>query len=191
MKSLTFILPILAALLFHLDMRAQSIAVKTDLLTGVLTSPNIGAEVKLSERFSLEAGFHYNPFPAGEDKRWKHWFVQPELRYWMCQPFGGHFFGVHLMYGEYNVGNMKLPLGLFKGVRSQRYEGDFLGAGLSYGYHFILSPRWSIETSLGVGFLRTKYERYRCFHCGEQTGGGSKNFIAPTKAAVSLVYIIR
>lgn len=172
-------------------MKAQSIAVKTDLLTGVLTSPNIGAEVKLSDRFSLEAGFHYNPFPAGEEKRWKHWFVQPELRYWMCQPFGGHFFGVHLMYGEYNVGNMKLPLGLFKGVRNQRYEGDFMGAGLSYGYHFILSPRWSIETSIGVGFLRTKYERYRCFHCGEQTGGGSKNFIAPTKAAISLVYIIR
>lgn len=191
MKSLTFILPILAAFLFNMNMEAQSIAVKTDLLTGVLTSPNIGAEVKLSKRFSLEAGFHYNPFPAGEDKRWKHWFVQPELRYWLCQPFGGHFFGVHLMYGEYNVGNMKLPLGLFKGVRNQRYEGDFMGAGLSYGYHFILSPRWSIETSLGVGFLRTNYERYRCFHCGEQTGGGSKNFIAPTKAAVSLVYIIR
>lgn len=191
MKSLTFILPFVIALSCAASLGAQSIAVKTDLLTGVLTSPNIGAEVKLSERFSLEAGFHYNPFPAGKDKRWKHWFVQPELRYWMCQPFGGHFFGVHLMYGEYNVGNMKLPLGLFKGVRSQRYEGDFLGAGLSYGYHFILSPRWSIETSLGVGFLRTKYERYRCFHCGEQTGGGSKNFIAPTKAAVSLVYIIR
>lgn len=191
MKSLTFILPFVIALSCAASLGAQSIAVKTDLLTGVLTSPNIGAEVKLSERFSLEAGFHYNPFPAGKDKRWKHWFVQPELRYWMCQPFGGHFFGVHLMYGEYNVGNMKLPLGLFKGVRSQRYEGDFLGAGLSYGYHFILSPRWSIETSLGVGFLRTKYERYRCFHCGEQTGSGTRNFIAPTKAAVSLVYIIR
>lgn len=169
----------------------QNIAVKSDLLTGMLSSPNLGVEVRLSERFTLETGFHYNPFPAGENRRWKHWFVQPELRYWMCQPYGGHFFGVNLMYGVYNAGKMKLPLGLFKGVRSDRYEGNFIGAGFSYGYHFILSPLWGLETSLGIGFLHTAYERYRCLHCGEKTGSGRKSFIAPTKAAVSLVYMIK
>ena len=40
-----------------------------------------------------EAGVRYNPFRQEGDRRWKHWFVQPELRYWMCQPYGGHFFG--------------------------------------------------------------------------------------------------
>lgn len=120
---------------------AQTVAVKSDLLTGgMLASPNLGVELKLSERFTLEAGVHYNPFPAGGDKRWKHWFVQPELRYWMCQPYGGHFFGAGLMYGVYNVAKARLPFGLFKGVRSERYEGDFTGVGISYGYHFILSP---------------------------------------------------
>lgn len=104
----------------------QNIAVKSDLLTGMLSSPNLGVEVRLSERFTLETGFHYNPFPAGENKRWKHWFVQSELRYWMCQPYGGHFFGVNLTYGVYNAGKMKLPLGLFKGVRSDRYEGNVM-----------------------------------------------------------------
>ena len=190
MKRNTFILFLLLLLFRLADLHSQTLAVKSDLLTGALSSPNLSVEVKLSDRFTLEAGFHYNPFPAGGDKRWKHWFVQPELRYWMCQPFGGHFFGAHLMYGVYNAGDMKLPLGLFKGVRSSRYEGDFLGLGVSYGYHFILSPRWSIETSLGVGFLHIGYERYRCLHCGEQTGGWYKNFIAPTRAAVSLVYLI-
>ena len=190
MKRNTFILFLLLLLFRLADLHSQTLAVKSDLLTVALSSPNLSVEVKLSDRFTLEAGFHYNPFPAGGDKRWKHWFVQPELRYWMCQPFGGHFFGAHLMYGVYNAGDMKLPLGLFKGVRSSRYEGDFLGLGVSYGYHFILSPRWSIETSLGVGFLHIGYERYRCLHCGEQTGGGYKNFIAPTRAAVSLVYLI-
>ena len=190
MKRNTFILFLLLLLFRLADLHSQTLAVKNDLLTGALSSPNLSVEVKLSDRFTLEAGFHYNPFPAGGDKRWKHWFVQPELRYWMCQPFGGHFFGAHLMYGVYNAGDMKLPLGLFKGVRSSRYEGAFLGLGVSYGYHFILSPRWSIETSLGVGFLHIGYERYRCLHCGEQTGGGYKNFIAPTRAAVSLVYLI-
>ena len=190
MKRNTFILFLIMLLFCLADLHSQILAVKSDLLTGALSSPNFGVEVKLSNRLTLEAGFHYNPFPAGGDKRWKHWFVQPELRYWMCQPCGGHFFGAHLLYGVYNVGGMKLPLGLFKGVRSSRYEGDFMGLGVSYGYHFILAPRWSIETSVGVGFLHTGYERYRCLHCGEQTGGEHKNFIAPTRVAVSLVYLI-
>ena len=73
---------------------AQTVAVKSDLLTGgMLASPNLGVELKLSERFTLEAGVHYNPFPAGGDRRWKHWFVQPELRYWMCPPPGGILWG--------------------------------------------------------------------------------------------------
>lgn len=171
---------------------AQTVAVKSDLLTGgMLASPNLGVELKLSERFTLETGVHYNPFPAGGDKRWKHWFVQPELRYWMCQPYGGHFFGANLMYGVYNVAKARLPFGLFKGVRSERYEGDFTGVGISYGYHFILSPRWGLETSIGVGFLHTRYERYHCVHCGEKTRSGNRNFIAPTKASISLVYMIQ
>ena len=49
---------------------AQTVAVKSDLLTGgMLASPNLGVELKLSERFTLEAGVHYNPFPAGGDRR--------------------------------------------------------------------------------------------------------------------------
>ena len=164
---------------------------KTDLLTGLLTSLNMGMEFRLSNRFSLETTAHYSPFIANDNKRWKHWFVQPELRYWMCQPFGGHFVGVHLMYGVYNVGNVKLPFGLFQGIRALRYEGDFMALGLSYGYHYILSPRWSIEASAGVGFLHTGYDSYRCLRCGEKTGSENRNYVVPTKAAISLVYILR
>ena len=148
-------------------------------------------ELKLWERSRLEAGFNYNHFPAGEDRRGKHGFVQPELRDWMRQPYGGHFFGANLMYGVYNVAKARLPFGLFKGIRSERYEGDFTGVGISYGYHFILSPRWGLETSIGIGFLHTGYERYRCSHCGERTGSGNRNLVAPTKAAISIVYMIK
>ena len=97
---------------------AQTVAVKSDLLTGgMLASPNLGVELKLSERFTLEAGVYYNPFPAGGDKRWKHWFVQPELRYWMCQPYGGHFFGTGLMYGVYNYNPQNEMFRLFETKR--------------------------------------------------------------------------
>ena len=186
-------LKILAFFLFALSMAAysQRIAVKGDVLSGLLTSPNLGVEVALPPRFSAELSMHYNGFSLRGDKRWKHWFVQPEFRYWLCQPLGGHFLGVHAIYGWYNVGGVKLPFGLLPQIEHERYEGSLTGAGLSYGYHFILSPRWGVETSIGVGMVHTRYERFRCFHCGEQTGNGSKNYVGPTKVAVSLIYLIK
>lgn len=171
--------------------RCQVIGVKSDVLSGLLTSPNVGVEVAFSARYSGELSVHYNGFNLSGDKRWKHWFVQPELRYWMCQPFGGHFLGVHALYGWYNVAGVKLPFGLLPKIREERYEGSFVGGGLTYGYHFILSPHWGIETTIGVGYVRTNYERFRCFHCGEQTGSGSRNYVGPTKVGVSLIYLIR
>lgn len=176
---------------YSLTLSAQVVGVKSDVLSGLLTSPNLGVEVALSERYSVELSAHYNGFNLSGDKRWKHWFVQPELRFWMCQPFGGHFFGVHALYGWYNVAGVKLPFGLLPEIADERYEGSFLGAGLTYGYHFILSPRWGLETSVGVGFVRTNYESFRCFHCGEQTGSGNRNYVGPTKVAVSLIYLIK
>lgn len=193
MKKINYIIisALFAILPYTNRLKAQTIAVKSDLLTGALSSPNLSAEVKLSERFTLEAGLHYNPFSIGKDKYLKHWFVQPELRYWMYQPYKRSFLGINLMYGVYNISKIKLPFGIFKGMRSSRYEGDFVGIGISYGYHFILSSHWRVETSIGMGFLHTGYERYYCSSCGEKTGAGNRNFIAPTKAAISLVYIIK
>ena len=69
MKRNTFILSLIMLLFCLADLHSQILAVKSDLLTGALSSPNFGVVVKLSNRLTLEAGFHYNPFPAGGDKR--------------------------------------------------------------------------------------------------------------------------
>lgn len=186
--------PLLVALLLFfcsLSVCSQVVGVKSDVLSDLLTSPNLGVEVALSNRYSVDISAHYNGIELSSDKRWKHWFLQPEFRYWMCQPFGGHFLGVHALYGWYNVAGVKLPFGLLPEIEHERYEGPLFGAGLSYGYHFILSPRWGVETSIGVGMVHTRYERFRCFHCGEQTGSGNKNYVGPTKVAVSLIYLIK
>lgn len=68
MKRNTFILSLIMLLFCLADLHSQILAVKSDLLTGALSSPNFGVEVKLSNRLTLEAGFHYNPFPAGGDQ---------------------------------------------------------------------------------------------------------------------------
>ena len=74
MKKINYIIisALFAILPYTSRLKAQTIAVKSDLLTGALSSPNLSAEVKLSERFTLEAGLHYNPFSIGKDKYLKH-----------------------------------------------------------------------------------------------------------------------
>lgn len=173
-----------------LPLHAQVFALKSNLAADAVASPNLGTELKLGRRLSLDIAAHYNPFSNGMHRS-KHWLVQPELRFWQCQPFSGHFWGMHILAGEYNIGNMVLPLGLYRGTRSWRYEGRVMGAGLSYGYQWIISPRWGIETEIGAGWVRASYTRYRCAHCGEQTGSGYKYYLGPTKVAVSLVYLLK
>lgn len=170
---------------------AQTVAVKSDLLTGgMLASPNLGVELKLSERFTLEAGVYYNPFPAGGDKRWKHWFVQPELRYWMCQ------LRRTFLRDRPDVRRVQRSQGkaAFRAVQRgtfRKIRGRLYGSGNIIRLSLHPLPRWGLETSIGVGFLHTRYERYRCAHCGEKTGSGNRNFIAPTKASISLVYMMQ
>ncbi len=98
----------------------QVLALKSNLAADAVASPNLGAELKLGGRISLDVTTHYNPFSSGGTRRFKHWLVQPELRFWRCEPFSGHFVGVHALLGEYNVGDTDLPLGLdlYKGIRS-------------------------------------------------------------------------
>ncbi|MBP1614032.1 MAG: hypothetical protein H6Q13_1480 [Bacteroidetes bacterium] len=173
-------------------LRSQTLAVKTNVLSDAVGSPNLALEVALGGRLSLDVSGHYNPFSSEQSmRRRKHWLVQPELRLWRCQPFSGHFIGLHVLAGEYNIADADLPASLYKGTKKWRYEGFVMGAGISYGYHFILSPHWGIEAVLGAGFVRASYDRYRCAHCGEKLGSGYKNYLGPTKAAISMVYILR
>ena len=108
-------------LLISFSASAQKIAVKTNLLYDVTTTLNLGAEVRLAPKWTLDLSGNYNPFNLGDDKKMKHWMAQPEARYWFCEAFNGHFLGLHMLGGQYNVGNIKFPLGIFpstEGVKS-------------------------------------------------------------------------
>ena len=135
-------------------------AVKTNALYWATTTPNLGFEVALSPKITLDISGNYNPWTFSDNEKLKHWLVQPELRYWLCDRFSGHFLGIHAHYAEFNVGGIKM-LGLDK----YRYQGNLYGGGISYGYHWILSKRWSIEGVIGVGYAHIEYDKYKCRKC--------------------------
>ena len=152
MKRILNIIIIILLSTICLTGTARKIAVKSNLLGWATATPTLGTEIGLDDRWTLNTHIYYNPFTFKDNRKWKHIRVQPEVRYWLCQKFNGHFFGLHVLYTHFNAGQVPLPFGIFPDVKKYRYQGNTYGAGLSYGYQWILTPRWSIEGSIGVGY---------------------------------------
>ena len=175
-------------LTFSLYMQGQ-VAVKTNVVMDAFRLPNLGVEVGLSKKLTLDVPVYYNPWKFSDTKQMKLFMVQPELRYWLCDKFNGHFFGAHLMGGAYNTKGIKPPFALWDDMKDFRYKGRFYGGGVSYGYQFILGRHWNLEATVGVGYAYVTYKKYECSDCGEQLEKSHKNYFGPTKAALSLIYL--
>lgn len=168
---------------------SQNIGIKSNLAYWGTTTPNIGVEFSLGKKTTLDIIGGFNPFDLSDNKKLKHILVQPEVRYWFCETFNGHFVGLHAHGAQYNVGGLDIPIGRLDVFKDSRYQGYLYGAGLSYGYQWILSPRWNFELSAGGGFARIHYEEFPCAECGTKLDEGTYNYFGVTKAAVSLIYI--
>ena len=179
---------------------AQKAAVKTNLLYDATSTFNLGAEFGLGRNWTLDISGNYNPWTFSENRKMKHWLVQPEVRWWSCARFSGHFVGLHALGGGYNWGGM-LPWGfnsgkMFGSVKNEnildhRYQGWLAGAGVSYGYHWVLGNRWGLEATLGIGYAYLDYDKYPCAKCGRKIGSESKHYFGPTKAGITLIFMIK
>lgn len=192
MKSKLLLLLLAGIFSFVLSpLYAQKVSVKTNVLYDATSTINLGVEFGLAPKWSLDVNGNYNPWSFSDYKKLKHWMVQPEARYWLCERFNGHFFGVHALGGEFNLANLDLPFGTFSALENMRAQGWFAGGGIAYGYQWILGNHWSLEAELGLGFIHADYKRYECAHCGELLGRANKNYWGITKAAISIIYIIK
>lgn len=177
---------------FSMAAHAQDFAVKTNLLPDAALSPNAGVEFRLAPRWSLDVSGQMNLWTVN-DRKWKHWVVQPEARYWFCDPFVKHFIGIHALGGRYNVGN--IPNGIsFLGtdlskLTDYRYEGWAVGAGVAYGYALPLNRHWNLEFEVGAGYIYTRFDKYECTECSKHLGDFDHHYVGPTKAAINLVYV--
>lgn len=179
----------LLAVAAALPASAQHVGIKTNLLYDATSTPNLGLEVGIGRKHTLQLLYGINPWEFSENKKMKHWVLMPEYRYWFCQKFNGHFLGVHLMGGQFNAGGIDLPGGLFSELKTNRYQGWYAGAGITYGYQWMLSRHWNLEGSIGVGYDYIDYKKYPCLTCGAIKDRGHKNHVGPTKLALSLIYV--
>ena len=176
--SLRFLLMMLfLSVGFFQKAAAQEVAVKTNGLYWMTTTLNAGVEVGLSRKVTLELAGAYNPWTFKDNKKLRFWLVQPEAKYWLCEKFEGHCIGVHAHAAQF-----------YSTLAHKRRDGYLAGAGISYGYDWILSPRLNLEAEIGAGYARLWYKESDCIPCMKSYERKHKNYFGPTKAALSLVY---
>lgn len=160
---------------------AQRVALKTNALYWATMSPNLGLEFRLSRHFTLNVEAAANPFKVSEKFKTRFFGVSPEVRYWFeGRPQAHHFLGAMALGSTYSLT-----------LKDKFHEGDAWGAGLTYGYSFVLSNRWSLETTVGAGLLKINEKKYNRGEAIPEKANRDKFIFAPMKAGITFVYLIK
>lgn len=163
------------------------VALKNNMIYDLALAPNVEVEFSTGKRWSLNTeykcpwwlnskhDFCYQLLSGGMEGRC--WLGNRQKR----DRLTGHFIGLYAEGGIYDFQ-----------LRGDGYQGKYYGAaGVTYGYARQLARHFSLEFSLGIGYLTTEYKKYTPYE-GDivWTNSGRYNFIGPTKAKVSLVWLI-
>lgn len=165
------------------------LAIKNNLLYDLALAPNLEIELPMGKRWSLNAEYKC-PWWSNSRNSFCYQLLSggAEVRFWLGNRkkrdrLSGHFFGVYAEGGTYD----------FQTKASRGYRGDYYAAsGLSYGYTHRLGGQLALEFSLGVGYLQTEYRKYTTYE-GDLIwqSSGRYHFMGPTKAKLSLVWLIK
>lgn len=193
-KALSAIALLAAAALPAAPANAADVAIKTNLLYDATATVNLGLEIGFAPRWSFDVNGDFNNWSFSNGKRWKHWMAQPEIRYWFCEVMHGNFVGLELHGGQYNIGRLNTNFSFlgtdFSKLKDLRYQGWFVGAGLTYGHAWMLANHWNLEAEIGIGWSYTRSDAYPCKDCGKKVEDNKvHNYVGPTKAAINLVYV--
>ena len=163
------------------------LALKNNLLYDLALAPNIEIEIPVGKRWSVNLEYK-SPWWSNSSKEICYQLISGgiESRYWLGNRelhhrLNGHFFGLYAEGGIYDF--------QFKG---DGYQGKYYGAaGFTYGYSTSVSRHLALEFSLGIGYLTTEYQKYTPYEGSlVWMSSGNYTFIGPTKAKISLVWVI-
>lgn len=161
------------------DLKAQRVAVRTNLVQWGTASPNLGLEFALGDKLTLECTAGASPVRLRDTWYFKHLHVQPELKYWFGALMARHYAGITAFFSTFD---------LAMGKRAA--YGDAYALGATYGYQWVLSRRWNLELAAGLGVIRHRTVRYvpGNGHGWPDQSGWS---VAPVKLGISFIYILK
>jgi hypothetical protein len=174
------------------EAKQPRIALRTNLLYDATLSPNLGVDVRVDSTWTvgLLAGVNAWDIDKAKNKKWRHMLFSLRARnYFKHTVFHKNYMEFDAIYSHFNVGNTKIPFGLYKGVQDRRLQGDLVALGGKYGYSWILARNWRIEAEAGVAVGYAWFKEYECDHCGTYYGKGDRIFLLP-QLGINVVYII-
>lgn len=127
-------------------------ALKTNLLYYAALLPNLELEWLINNHWSVLIEGNYAGWSnQSANKCYQLGSFGPEARYWINPkaPWHGMFAGVFASGGFYDLQNGK-----------NGAQGEGVMTGLSFGYMWPIARNWSMEASLGAGYMYTRYREY-------------------------------
>ena len=171
-------------------------ALKTNLLYDAVLVPNVGVEVYLGKNWSAGANWMY----AWWKHDHKHWYWRiyggdVNIRKWFGKkaeekPLTGHHIGIYaqMLTYDFETGGRGYMGGKPGG---NLWDKAHWGAGIEYGYSHPIGRRLNLDFTLGVGYLGGEYHEYIPEDdCYVWQATKKRNWIGPTKAEVSLVWLL-
>lgn len=140
--------------------KAQSIALRTNMAEWALMTPNIGVDLVLNEFSTVDV----NVFVTAGYSYFKHTQIvggQVEYRYWFShQPYEHFFLGLQATPLHYKM-NVKHGIDLtresdnaIEHIQTKTlHDGIALPVGLNFGYSWPLSKKLSLEVCYGAGWI--------------------------------------
>ena len=182
---------VFAMICLHPAATAQ-VALKNNLLYDATLTANLGVDFRVDTLWTVGANFGLNAWDIDKstNKKWRHLLVAPNVRRWLGDSLyhKGYVEG-DLIYSHFNVGNTRIPFGLYKGAKERRLQGDLLALGGKYGYSWIMARSWRIEAEAGIAVGYAWFKEYDCPTCGSYLGDGDRIFLLP-QLGINIVYII-
>lgn len=154
--------------------------VQTNILAWGIGVANTNVRWHFNDRWSVGVPVYYSPWKISHRHFVKVLGTQPELRFDIGHSKGVHSVGIHLTVAEYNAG--------CGATRYQDTSRPLLGAGISYAWSKMITPRLGMEASLGVGYINTEYNGYRNVSNGALKFRRSTNYLGIDHAGFSFFY---
>lgn len=202
-----FFLALLTVFAYQAD---AQVTLRTNLAYDATLTPNLGAEVRLDSAWSLGVNVGLNAWDidSKRNKKWRHLLVSPNVRCYFGPKRNRRYtpadslwripldsarrmsyLEVNAIYSHFNVGNTRIPFGLYSAIKDHRLQGDLVALGLKYGYSWPLGRSCRVEAEAGVAVGYAQFKEYDCAVCGEYFGRDSRIFAMP-QLGLNLVWII-
>lgn len=165
------------------------VAIKTNLLYDLILVPNMGVEFNVYDNWTVYGDIMY----AGWQVPSKHVYLDLYGAQFGARKYFGRkvkerdFTGHHAgIYGQALAYDLQIG-----NIGQQTYTINF-AAGIEYGYSLPIGNNLNIDMEVGLGYLSGKYFEYVVTE-GHDTWRGTieRAWVGPTKASVSLVWIIK